>query len=399
VSKVLLICPEPLGHQHPAGVGIRFLEFARGLAGVGHEVTVLSPDGGEVAGARSDVISTATIARETSRHDIAVVQGHVANELFAHGADLPVVVDLYDPFIIENLHYYPTMGEKVFQHDFATLMRSLRHGDFFLCASEQQRLFYLGVLMSAGRVDPKTFGNDASLESLIRIVPFGVPPLREIKPRSLERPAILFGGVYDWYDPMMAIDAVAMARKQLPHLTLTFTRHPNAEITPQSRFAEAIRYASDRGYEFVRSEPWVPYAERGAFYDRFALALLTFNPSLETDLSMRTRIFDFLWAGIPVVSSPAPGTDAILRRYDAGVVVDSRDARVLAAALTRLLMNQGEYASKLAGTQKYAADHQWPRLLEPLTAFCANPRAEARRSEVVETRQSLLGRIKTRLSG
>ena len=50
MSRVLLLCPEPLGHGQPAGVGIRFLEFARALLTDGHSVTMLSADGGSVAG-------------------------------------------------------------------------------------------------------------------------------------------------------------------------------------------------------------------------------------------------------------------------------------------------------------------------------------------------------------
>src|SRR5260370_1277808 len=108
MTRALLLCPEPLGHGQPAGVGIRFLEMA---------------------------------------------QGHAANDLFAHGNAIPTVVDLYDPFIIENLNYYETRGAEVFTHDHATLMRSLLRGDLFLCASSAQRLFYLGALMAAGRVN------------------------------------------------------------------------------------------------------------------------------------------------------------------------------------------------------------------------------------------------------
>jgi len=97
MSRVLLVCPEPLGHRQPAGIGIRFLEIANVLRAAGHAVEILSPDQG---------LTPETIARGTSQADVAVVQGHVANDLFAHMKPLPVVVDLYDPFIVENLHYF-----------------------------------------------------------------------------------------------------------------------------------------------------------------------------------------------------------------------------------------------------------------------------------------------------
>ncbi|MGZ8829444.1 MAG: hypothetical protein ACXW2Q_03615, partial [Thermoanaerobaculia bacterium] len=145
MTRVLLVCPEPLRHGQPAGIGIRFTETARVLSADGHQVTLMSPDGGAVQGASGVMMTPQSNARTTAQHDVVMVQGHAANALFAHGKPLPTVVDLYDPFIIENLHYYTERGAEVFNHDHATLMSSVGRGDFFLCASEAQRLFYLGL--------------------------------------------------------------------------------------------------------------------------------------------------------------------------------------------------------------------------------------------------------------
>ena len=81
MTRALLVCPEPLGHKQPAGVGIRFLEMARVLRGDGHPVTLLSPDDGG--------ITPEKIRALTASHDVAVVQGHVANDYFAHAQPIP----------------------------------------------------------------------------------------------------------------------------------------------------------------------------------------------------------------------------------------------------------------------------------------------------------------------
>src|SRR6185436_19692209 len=87
---------------------------------------------------------------------------------------------------------------------------------------------------------------------------------------------------------------------------------------------------------WVRFEPWVAYEQRAEFFERFAIALLTFPRSLETDLSMRTRIYDYLWSGLPIVSSSAPGTDELLARYDCGIVVGEDSPRAFADAILRV---------------------------------------------------------------
>ena len=51
----------------------------------------------------------------------------------------------------------------------------LDHGDFFICASEAQRDFWIGALHSRGRINPLTYADDPTLRRLIDVVPFGLP--------------------------------------------------------------------------------------------------------------------------------------------------------------------------------------------------------------------------------
>lgn len=405
MTRALLVCPEPLGHGQPAGIGIRFLEMANVLLADGHSVTLLSRDAGSVSGCRTGPITPENLLRESHEAEVAIVQGHVANELFAHGAAIPTVVDLYDPFIVENLHYYQSRGAEVFTHDHATLIQSLLRGDLFLCASEAQRLFYLGALLACGRVNPIAFTSDPNLESLLRIAPFGVGPAHSPISDSMTAPSydVLFGGLYDWYDPVLAIEAVTIARVSLPDATLTFTTHPNPSLTPQGKLAEAMTFANQQGYDFVRFEPWVPYEERGSFFDRFGAALMTFPRSIETDLSMRTRVYDYIWGGLPVVTSSAPGTDELVTRYGAGTVVSSDSPGDFANALVSVL--RGERARMREGAKRFVDDHQWTRTLQPLVSFVRAPRMDATKEafaaalHLPERPTSILDRIRRRMGG
>jgi glycosyltransferase involved in cell wall biosynthesis len=382
MTRVMLVCPEPLGKSQPAGIGIRFLEMQNVLRANGHDVTLLSAP-----------ITPEQLRDVSEKCDAAVVQGHIANDYFAHARAIPTAIDLYDPFIVENLHYD---DDRIFTHDHATLLNSLLRGDLFLCASEAQRLFYLGALLAAGRVNPVTFENDPSLGSILRIAPFGVAPARTL-PATRPR-AILFGGIYDWYDAVLAIEAVKVARQSMPDLTLTFTKHPNPDITPQGELARAMQHVKADRIDFVEFVAWVPYEDRGAFYDRFAAALMTFPQSIETDLSMRTRVYDYLWGGLPIVTSSAPGTDEIITRYGAGAVVHGNDANAYASALVSVL-------GKRIDTRAFVEEHQWSRTLAPLVEFCAAPRIDESkeafgvRMHVPERPASILDRIKRKIGG
>lgn len=399
----MLLCPEPLGHGQPAGVGIRFLEIARVLRDDGHAITILSPDAGTLEGCRGAYINPETLHATSEASDVAVVQGHTVNAFFLQGAAIPTVVDLYDPYIIENLHYYADRGAEVFQHDHFTLMSSLARGDYFLCASEAQRLFYVGLLLACGRLNPILFEEDPRLDSLIGIAPFGVGAPRAKKVPAMPEPRILFGGIYDWYDPIAAIDVAALVRESLPDATLTFTTHPNPQITPQGKLADALQHAREKSYAFVRFEPWAPYEQRAEFFEQFALALLTFPRSLETDLAMRTRVYDYLWCGLPIVTSSAPGTDEIIERYDAGSVITDDAPATFANEIVSILRDRERYARMVSGANAFAAEHQWDRTLEPLRAFCREPRFEKTKDafavpqRLADRPPSILDRLKRRL--
>ena len=67
------------------------------------------------------------------------------------GSDKILVVDLYDPFHLEQLELAREAAEhdvrvEVVASTVAVLNEQIARGDFFLCASEKQRDFWLGQL-------------------------------------------------------------------------------------------------------------------------------------------------------------------------------------------------------------------------------------------------------------
>jgi glycosyltransferase involved in cell wall biosynthesis len=157
------------------------------------------------------------------------------------------------------------------------------------------------------------------------------------------------------------------------------------------------------GHDFVRFEPWVPYADRGAFFSRFGAALMTFSQSIETDLAMRTRVYDYIWGGLPIVTSPAPGTDELLTRYGVGEIVASKLPGDFAAALVRVLC--GEHTRMREGARRFVDEHQWSRALQPLVDFVRAPQVDATKEafaanlHLPERTPSLLDRVKRRMGG
>lgn len=389
--RSLFVCPERLGSGSPAGIGIRFLELAKAATDEGIEVTLSSPDGAPDGPWVPVVSSSENLAAESRLADSIYTQGHAANDVLEHCSAKPLVIDLYDPFFIENLHYAEAHPD-AFGHDYETILRSLRRGDFFLCASETQKMFYTGMLSATGRINPERFNGSPRLDDLIAVVPFGVPRSQTLERASSGEHRILFGSVYDWYRPELAIEAIIRANRRGVKTKLTFLENPNPGA-PRERFEHARSMVRKGGLEAVVDFlPWVRYEDRSTLYANHQLALLTFDRSLETDLSYRTRILDYLWGGLPVVSSSAPETDAILDRFGAGISVPSNDPDQLAGALIDILTSPGKMERLRAGARDFVREYQWPALAAPLIRFLEKPAVDRTKERVLtsaDTRISL----------
>jgi glycosyltransferase involved in cell wall biosynthesis len=377
--RIALLSSEPV-RPLMAGIGIRYLEFARRLPAHGLEVVLVSPaEPGEtaaleLAGVEVRRFERGRLAAILGDCDAAVAQGQLANDLVLEMPGLPVAIDLYDPWLIENFAYFETLGLDPWRNDHATWALQMSRGDFFLCSSEEQRTFYLGFLAALGRVNPERIAGDPDLATLIQPVPFGVPgelaahhPI--LPPRAAGERRLLFGGLYDWYDPWTLLEALALLDRPW---TLLLIRNPNPESTPQRLFSEVEARCRSLGWwgSRVQVHDWVPAERRYDLLRDVDLLVAPHKSSLETRLSLRTRFLDALAAGCPVVTSEGGAMSRLLTGHRAGWVAPVGDAPALARVLAEAL---DAPASRRAGARELAAAFEWDRVLAPLVRFCREP--------------------------
>lgn len=384
MTRIALLPSEAI-RPRMAGIGIRYHELARRLPRPGIEVVLLNPGDpeavGELPGVEVRRFERGRLGELLADCDGAVTQGQLANDLLIECPRLPAAVDLYDPFLVENLHYAESLGLDPYRNDHATWVLQLSRGDFFLCSCQEQRLFYLGFLATLGRVNPERVADDPDLEGLIDAVPFGVPeelpPARPLLPerRPGER-RLLFGGLYDWYDPWPVLEALHAEGE--PGWRLLFIRNPNPEATPQRLLGEVERWCRRRGLwgEQVQALDWVPAERRYDLLREVDLMVATHTPTLETRLSLRTRFLDALAAGCPVIATEGGGMSRLLREYDAGWVVPCGDPGAVAVACREILEASGRAEERRRGARRLVENFAWERVLEPLVRFCRRPEAD-----------------------
>lgn len=387
MRRVALLSSEPV-RERMAGIGIRYLELARRLPRPGLEVVLVSP----ARAAEAPALQAAEVRAFPGASglpalledcDAAVAQGQLANDLVLACPELPTAIDLYDPWLVENAHYLPTLGLDPWRNDHATWVLQLSRGDLFLCAAEEQRLYYLGFLTALGRVNPERLAADPDLRRLVVEVPFGVPeelpphrpllPAREAGAGQTDAVRILFGGLYDWYDPFTLLSAL----EHLPERpwVLYLVRNPNPEGTPQALLARVEDHCRTRGWwgERVQVLDWVPAERRFDLLRDVDLLCSPHLPSLETRLSLRTRFLDALACGCPVVVTEGGTVARLVRENDAGWVVPPADETALARALVEVLANEHERVRRREAGRRLADSFAWERVLAPLVGFCREP--------------------------
>ncbi|MEV5719620.1 glycosyltransferase [Amycolatopsis mediterranei] len=333
--------------------------------------------------------------------DVVVLQGHVlelAPSLKKQHSGKIVVADLYDPMHLELLEQGKGVADDQRAADLAGVTRvldaQLERGDFFLCASERQRHFWLGHLAAMGRLSPRLYDADPTTQSLLAVVPFGLPPEPPVRTgpglRSslgiggTDHVVLWAGGVYSWFDPLTLVRAIDQLRRRRGDVRLVFLgmKHPNPEVAEMDIGTRTMRLADSLGLtgkHVYFNEQWVPYHERQNWLLDANCGVTTHYEHVETTFAFRTRVLDYLWAGLPIVTTDGDAFADLVRAEKLGVVVPAEDDAALADALEKALYDEEFAAGCVERLAVVAQRYTWPEALKPLVEFCRDPRPAADR--------------------
>jgi len=120
---------------------------------------------------------------------------------------------------------------------------------------------------------------------------------------------------------------------------------------------------------------WVPYRDRANFLLDADVGVSTHFEHVETAYSFRTRILDYLWAGLPIVATTGDSFGNILTSEGLGFGVPPEDVAALERALEETLYTPGVADAMREQVRAYAEGFRWATVLQPLLEFCDNPRA------------------------
>lgn len=405
--RLLIISPDAV-HSRMGGVGIRYWELARQLAGVA-DVTLAVPRETDLESDRIAIRPyqegvAASLRPLAKAADVILLSGFtVYHHPFLCEIAAYKIVDLYDPMILENLERFADkpMAERRGLHNVGvnTFNELFMLGDFFICASEKQRDYWLGALTAANRVNPLVYEEDPTLKQLIDLVPFGLPAKPPQQTRAVlkgvwpgigpEDKVILWGGgLWDWLDPLTVIDAMPAVLDAVPGARLFFlgTRHPNPDVPIPAMAQRAIDRAEALGLkdEAVFFNDWTPYQERVDYLCEADVGVSLHGDHIETRFAVRTRLMDYLWARLPMVVGGGDVLSDLVDRHELGHVVAAGDEAAVANALIDLLRNPVP-ADRFGPV---TARFHWERAAAPLKVYMQRPWTNAGGGQA-ETDQSV----------
>lgn len=398
---VLIVTGDVIGKQM-AGPAIRVWHMAEAISRVADVRVVSWQKIGRVAENFelhyvSDV-DDATASKHEAWADVIIVQG-MSFRIFPSIARTTkiVVADLYDPIQLEQLEQnkYRPIG---YWRDEVTkavslVNEQLARADFIICATDRQRDLWLGNLSALGRLNPNVYSADSSFDSLLALVPFGLETSPATQTRhaikgtvpgiaSTDKVIIWGGGIYNWFDTLTLVEAMALLAPRHPEVKLFFlsARHFNPDISEMQMSTATIARAEALGLidsTVFFNDTWVDYDDRVNYLLDADLGVSTHFIHAETRFSFRTRMLDYLWAGLPIVATEGDSFAALIAEKGLGVAVPQQDPAALAAAIEHALFDEDFARGARKNVATIRPEFAWSQVLKPLVDFCADPHESA----------------------
>jgi hypothetical protein len=392
--RIFVISHDVVGARM-AGPGIRYRELARVLSRHFH-TTLAVPGESDLVPSHVEVWPYErghwdSLAEPARLADVVLACGDSLAEFPILGQlPVPLVIDGYDPHTLETLALWADQASDLqsarHRRRLAILQHQCQVGDFFICASQRQRDWWLGLLELQGRINPQTYGADPSLRRLVDVVPYGLPSepphatgavLRGMWPGlGIDDAIVLWGGgLWEWLDPLTAVRAMHRLAGDGHNIRLVFpgTRHPNPGMPDMPIRASTVALADELGLtdRCVFFGDWIPHQDWPTALLEADIGLSLHGRTVEARLAYRSRVLDYIWAGLPMILTRGDAISQIAAHHGLGILVDYEDDAGLAEAILKLLEQpRSAWQDRFARAQ---AEMTWERAARPLVEFCSNP--------------------------
>jgi glycosyltransferase involved in cell wall biosynthesis len=402
MAKILIHCSEVIGTTM-AGPAIRCWELAKALS-KHHDVTLSIPNASntpEISPKTFTVVSrTLTpLKRLLPASDVLITQllpRQIAWHAKRHG--VRILIDAYDPMPLENLELFQSSPTWLQTYKNTRIVNNMCFAfdmaDGILCANSKQRDLWMGMLMALGKITPEAYNADKTLKNLVAIVPFGLPSAPPVKSgdglRKMfnlnENDKVLLwgGGIWNWFDPLSLIKAVKQLAEENFPVKLVFmgVKHPNPAVPEMQMASDAMQLAKELDLldkDVFFNYGWIPYEQRQNFLLEADIGVSIHSEHLETQYAFRTRILDYIWVGLPILSTTGDSFAELIQARQLGRVVPYGDVQAIAKGI-RFLLEPEVKERMQENLHKIRSEYYWESTILPIENMIAQFAAQSKSS-------------------
>ena len=164
-------------------------------------------------------------------------------------------------------------------------------------------------------------------------------------------------------------------------------QHPSPDVPPMRMCQAAMSLSDSLGLtnRVVFFNDWVSYEQRGAYLLDADVGVSLHLAHVETRYSFRTRLLDYLWAGLPMVVTAGDTISGWVQRESLGQVVAPEDVDGVKTALLNLLDTSSARMEMAPRFQALREGLHWSQVARPLLDYCENPYCAADRMQETQS--------------
>lgn len=399
MKKVLVISNGPVPPQSNykiEGGGMRSWGLAIGLSSLNYEVTVAVRDNYPIQQKpKNDHIKLVNwspgpkLGSLANEFDIVIISystgataAYLAREINDH---VTFILDCYVPIYIEvSARKSEKLADsyKNYQRDVRHFNTALMRGDYFLCANEAQKHMYMGVLSSLGIINPYSYD-----QRRILTVPFGIDsndlpgnipnPYSDLGIAKDDFVLLWFGGLYPWFDITKLLSATKNISSKDSRLKLVIVggKNPyNKDPDFIKQHTNAVEYAKkhdllDKHIFFV---DWVDFDKRIQWYKHADAVISINNPGEENVYSWRTRVMDYVWGEVPIITNGGDPLSEMLIASDSAAHLSSLNEEDISSTISKFTNNRQQLDSYTKNLKRLRKKFYWEKVVEPIHASLQN---------------------------
>lgn len=389
-KKCLIISYGPVptkDHKTIEGGGMRAWGLAAGLQQSGHEVTVAINNSFPQKISTQQGIKLVNWGLDEEFVNLlnsfdSVIVSYCMGDASVFIADrinddVQLILDAYVPIYIEvsaRESKNVSTELKNYLEDIKRFNHVLKRGDYFLCASKSQKTLYLGVLSSLGIINPRSYR-----DTRILIIPFGIHddqiepttnPYKELGINSNDFVVLWFGGLYPWF----RVNELLEAMKILSHeksIKFVFVGgknpfNPNPDFSKQYDITVEFADKNNLTDSSVFFIDWVDYEDRINWYSGASVVVSLNQPGDENSFSWRTRVMDFVWGELAIITNGGDPLSEDLLSSSAAIRLDGLSSNSIVKTIQSISQDKSKLSEVKKNLIKLKNKYLWTNILKPL---------------------------------